>query len=126
MYSMPAAPDRPQAELSTPAMLVRISHMVAGVGLVLAVPAGFRASRIHPVSAAARKPAGTSMPDAIIPRRGEKRGLGPDPGIRHPSPAAHRLARRVYWPGGGTCVPSRRRGVLARPGPNRTAMTSTL
>ena len=55
--------------------LARISHTFAGAGLVLAAPTGFRTLRIHPVLAAARKPAGTAMPYAIIPQTHEKCGL---------------------------------------------------
>jgi hypothetical protein len=52
--------------------LARISDTLAGAGLVLAAPTGFRTLRRHPVLAAARKPFGTTMPCAIIPQQCEK------------------------------------------------------
>jgi hypothetical protein len=55
--------------------LARISHPITGAGLVIAAPTGFRALQIHPVFAAARKPADTTMPCAIIPQSDEKCGL---------------------------------------------------
>src|SRR5208282_5131324 len=55
--------------------LARISHTLAGAGSVLAAPRAFRALPIQPVSAAARKPLGTTMPFAIIPQWYEKCGL---------------------------------------------------
>ena len=45
-----------------------------GCWLVLAAPTGFRTLPIHPVLAAARKPADTTMPYAIIPQPYEKCG----------------------------------------------------
>ena len=67
--------------------LARISHTLAGAGSVLAAPqwgrGAFRALPIQPVSAAARKTLGTTMPFAIIPQWYEKCGLashaGPAP-----------------------------------------------
>jgi hypothetical protein len=55
--------------------LARISDTLAGAGLVLAAPTGFRTLRIHPVLAAARKPVGTTMPCTIIPQQCERCGL---------------------------------------------------
>ena len=55
--------------------LARISHTLAGAGLVLAAPTDFRTLQIHPVLAAARKPVGTTMPGAIIPQQYENCGL---------------------------------------------------
>jgi len=58
----------------------RTSHTVAGAGSVLAAPKAFRALRILPVLAAARKAFGTTMPVAIIPRQCEKSGLAAEIG----------------------------------------------
>src|SRR5208282_2489692 len=55
--------------------LTRISHTLAGAGSVLAAPRAFRALPIQPVSAAALKTLGTTMPFAIIPQWYEKCGL---------------------------------------------------
>jgi hypothetical protein len=55
--------------------LARISHTLAGAGLVLAALTGFRTLRKHPVLAAARKPAGTTVPRAIVPQQYDKCGL---------------------------------------------------
>jgi hypothetical protein len=52
----------------------RISHTLAGAGSVLAAPRAFRALPIQPVSAAALKTLGTTMPFAIIPQGYEKCG----------------------------------------------------
>ena len=55
--------------------LARISHTLAGAGVVLVVPTGFRTLPIRPVLPAVRKPVGTTMPCAIIPQQYEKYGL---------------------------------------------------
>src|SRR5208283_2784304 len=60
---------------SRSARLARISHTLAGAGSVLAAPRAFRALPIQPVSAAALKTLGTTMPFAIIPQGYEKCGL---------------------------------------------------
>src|SRR5580700_2012877 len=75
--------------------LARISHTLAGAGLVLAVPTGFRTLPIHPVLAAARKPVGTTMPCAIIPQQHEKRGLAVHQPHRYRHPSSSRSRRPI-------------------------------
>ena len=69
------ASTSPSGDVSTDATPARISRTLAGAGLVLAAPTGFRPLPIHPVLAAARKPVGTTMPYAIIPQQCAKSGL---------------------------------------------------
>jgi hypothetical protein len=54
--------------------MARIYHSFAVAGSVGAAPAGFRALRVRPVSAATREPDVTTMTSVIVPRQCEKSG----------------------------------------------------
>src|SRR5271168_1009111 len=87
--------------------LARISHTLAGAGLVLAAPTGFRTLPIHPVLAAARKPVGTTMPYAIIPQPYEKCGLAAALGLFSLRRRRKRPLAGAASPARATCSPSR-------------------